>query len=151
MAPLSRNFRLTPPEPLERDIHEACAHALDALLLQPPAFWFTYPAGASTLSPQQQARHSRIGLKRGLPDIWVLHNGAVYCVELKRHKHGRLSKTRVVQTPRGAPRILLGQDDVFPALMATGTVHDIAICTSVAEMLAQLALWNIPLRQNFVT
>ena len=66
-------FKLTAPTPLERDIHQRCADALDRLLL-PPAFWFTYLAGASQLSPQQQARHSRIGLKRGLPDIWILYN-----------------------------------------------------------------------------
>jgi hypothetical protein len=107
--------------------------------------WFTYPAGASVLSPQQMARHSRIGLKRGLPDIWVLHNGT-FCIELKR-KGGRLSKTRVATTRRGSPRILDGQTEVFPRLLASGGVDDIAICTSVDEVLAQLALWQIPLRR----
>lgn len=34
-----RPFRLTMPVPLEVDIHEACAGALDKLLL-PPATWF---------------------------------------------------------------------------------------------------------------
>ena len=71
MANVAANFRLRAPEPLEVDIHEACAKALDHLLL-PPAMWFTYPAGASQLSPQQMARYSRIGLKRGLPArIWT--------------------------------------------------------------------------------
>jgi hypothetical protein len=138
-----RRFRLTAPEPIERDIHEACAQALERLLA-PPAVWFTYPAGASQLSPQQMARHSRIGLKRGLPDLWILHHG-VYCIELKR-RGGRLSKTRVVRTRRGSPRILDGQSDVFPQLLASGGVADIAICHSVDEMLAQLARWHIPLR-----
>src|SRR5215470_1604311 len=76
------SYRLTAPEPLERDIHEACAQALDRLL-SPPAEWWTYPAGAAQLSPQQQARYSRIGLKRGLPDLMVLHGG-LYGIELKR-------------------------------------------------------------------
>jgi hypothetical protein len=141
--PLPPRFRLTAPEPVERDIHEACAAALD-MLLAPPAVWFTYPAGASQLSPQQMARHSRIGLKRGLPDLWILHHG-VYCIELKR-KGGRLSKTRVARTRRGSPRILTGQADVFPQLLASGGVADIAICHSVDEVLAQLARWQIPLR-----
>lgn len=138
-----KRLRLTAPEPSERDIHEAVAQALDKLLA-PPAMWFTYPAGASTLSPQQQARHSRIGLKRGLPDIWVLHRG-VYCIELKRNR-GRLSKTRVGRTRSGAPRIYAGQEDTFPQILDTGAVEDIAICTSVEQVLAQLACWNIPLR-----
>jgi hypothetical protein len=137
-------FRLKTPDPLEADIHEACARALDRLLL-PPAMWFTYPAGAAELSPQQMAAYSRIGLKRGLPDIWVLHNGT-YCVELKR-RGGRLSKTRVARTRRGAPRILVGQVDVFPQLLASGGVADIAIVHSVDEMLAQLGRWKIPVRR----
>ncbi len=136
-------FKLTAPDPLERDIHEACADALDALLL-PPALWFTYPAGATQLSEQQQARYSRIGLKRALPDIWVLYEG-VYCIELKR-VGGRLSKTRIVRTRRGSPRILIGQEEMFPRLLASGGVTDIAICHSVDEVLRQLAVWRVPVR-----
>jgi len=103
-------FKLTASIPLERDIHQQCADALDKLLA-PPAMWFTYPAGASQLSPQQQARHSRIGLKRGLPDIWILYDG-VWLIELKR-PGGRLSKTRIVRTGRCSPRTLAGQTEVF--------------------------------------
>ena len=137
------NFKLTPPEPLERDIHEACANALDALLL-PPAMWFTYPAGAAELSPQQMARYSRVGLKRGLPDIWLLYR-RVYCVELKR-RGGNLSKTYIGRTRRGSPRVYVGQEETFPQLIATGAVEAIAVCTSVNEMLAQCCRWKIPLR-----
>ncbi|HYJ44047.1 MAG TPA: hypothetical protein VEW06_06285 [Xanthobacteraceae bacterium] len=140
---MAARFRLTAPEPAERDIHEAVAKALDLLLLA-PAFWACYPAGASVLTPQQQARHSRAGLKRGLPDIWVLH-GRLWLVELKR-RGGRLSRTRIVRTKRGAPRVLAGQEDVFPLLVATGAVGGIAICTSVMEVLEQLVQWGVPLR-----
>jgi hypothetical protein len=136
-------FRLTAPEPLEVDIHQACAQALDRLLL-PPAMWFTYPAGATQLSPEQMARYSRVGLKRGLPDIWILYGG-IYCIELKR-RGGRLSKTRVGRTRRGSPQVYEGQEDTFPRLLEAG-VEDIAIVHSVDEMLAQLARWDIPLRR----
>ena len=112
-------FRLTAPEPLEIDIHAGCADALDKLLM-PPAFWFTYPAGVQ-LSAQQAARYSRLGLKRGLPDIFVLHDGA-WGIELKR-RGGTLSKTRIVRTRRGSPRILAGQEEVFPLLLAAGVTH----------------------------
>jgi hypothetical protein len=136
-------FRLKPPpEPLEADIHEACARALDLLLL-PPAMWFCYPAGAAELSPQQMAAYSRKGLKRGLPDIFVLHQ-RMYGIELKR-PGARLSKTRVGRSQRGAPRIYAGQEDVFPKLEAAGM--QIAIVHSVDEMLAQLARWQIPMRR----
>lgn len=135
-------FRLVPPEPLERDIHERCADVLDKLLL-PPAMWFTYPAGGAQLSPAQAARYSRMGLKRGLPDIWILYEG-VWCIELKR-PGGKLSKTRTVYTRRGSPRILDGQTDTFPRLIAAG-VRRIAVCHSVEGMLTAVDRWGIPLR-----
>jgi hypothetical protein len=138
-------FKLTPELIAERDIHEACASALDRLLL-PPAIWFCYPAGATQLSPAQMARYSRMGLKRGMPDLWFLHRG-VYCIELKRHG-GRLSTTRIARTRRGSPRILVGQEEVFPALVASGGVQDIAIAHSVDEMLDHLTRWQIPLRRH---
>jgi hypothetical protein len=138
-------FRLSAPEPLERDIHEQCAAALDAMLL-PPSFWFSYPAGASILSPQQAARHIRIGLKRGLPDLWVLYRG-VWLIELKR-RGGRLSETRTVRTKTGAPRILAGQTEIFPKLCETGAVRGIAVCHSVDEVLDQIEQWEIPCRRR---
>jgi hypothetical protein len=137
-------FRLTAPEPLERDVHKDCARALDALLL-PPAMWHSYPAGASILSPQQAARHIEIGLKRGMPDLWIFYHG-VYCIELKRHG-GKLSKTRTVRTRRGSPRLLEGQEEGFVRLLATGAVRDIAVCTTVTDVLAQLDRWQIPHRR----
>jgi|SRR5580693_133158 hypothetical protein len=140
MAP----FRLTAPEPAELDIHEACAQALDRLLL-PPAFWFTYPAGHIKLSGAEVARLARIGLKRALPDIWILYQ-RVYCVELKRHG-GDLSKTRIGRTRSGAPRVFVGQEETFPLLIGTGAVAAIAVCTTVEQMLGQVAVWNIPLRR----
>jgi hypothetical protein len=142
---LATAFRLVPEIAAERDIHESCAAALDRLLL-PPAMWFCYPAGATQLSAAQMSRYSRMGLKRGMPDLWFLFNG-VYAVELKRHG-GRLSKTRIGRTARGSPRILLGQEEVFPALVASGGVKDITIAHSVDEMLEALERWKIPLRSH---
>ena len=136
-------FKLTAPQLSERDVHEQCARVLDKRLL-PPAVWFSYPAGASQLSPQQAARHIRIGLKRGLPDIWILHKG-VYCIELKA-KGNYLSRTTVVRSRRGILRILEGQTDVFPKLLATGAVKAISICHSVDDVIERLDRWGIPHR-----
>jgi hypothetical protein len=140
-----RPFRLTAPEPYEQDIHEAAAKALDALLL-PPAIWFAMPVGHVKLSAAETARLSRIGLKRGLPDLWILYHG-VFCFELKK-RGGRLSKTRVARTRRGAPRVLVGQEEVFPQLIASGGVASIAVAHSVDEMLAQIRRWGLPLRDH---
>ena len=138
-------FRLTPEIVPERDLQERCAAVLDKLLL-PPAFWFSAAIGATKLSAQQAEALSRAGVKRGLPDLWVLHMG-VFCVELKA-RGGRMSRTRIVRTTRGAPRILVGQEEVFPALVASGGVKDIAIAHSVEEMLGHLERWGIPLRSH---
>jgi hypothetical protein len=140
----AERFQLTAPVPSERDVHERCAEVLDKLLL-PPAMWFTYPAGAAELSPQQAARHTAVGLKRGLPDIWILFQG-LYCIELKK-PGAYLSKTRVVRTRRGSPRILDGQEDVFPRLIATGAVKAISICHTVDDVLDRLDRWGIPRRR----
>jgi hypothetical protein len=136
-------YKLVSREPLEYEVHEACARALDHLLL-PPALWCCYPAGAAQLSPQQQARYSRVGLKRGIPDLLVFYH-TVWGIELKR-RGGKLSVTRTVHTRRGSPRILVGQDEMFPALLASGAFGAIAIAHSVEEMLDQLTRWGIPLR-----
>jgi hypothetical protein len=138
----ARPFRLTAPEPLEFDIHEACADALDKLLA-PPAVWACYPAGATQLSPQQQARYSKLGLKRGWPDLLILHGG-LYGIELKR-RGGRLSKTTITHTRRGSPRVLVGQEEMFPRLVAAG-MKGIAVAHSVDEMLAHLQRWRVPVR-----
>lgn len=139
----ARNFRLTPPPVYELELHETLAKVLDVVLL-PPAVWATYPAGATQLSPQQHARYSRVGLKRGWPDIIVIH-GRVFGLELKRYGAG-LSRTRIGRTRRGSPRIYEGQADVFRRLEAAGMT--IGVARSVDEALALLRGWGVPLRAS---
>jgi hypothetical protein len=146
VAMSARQFKLTAPVPLERDIHEQCAKVLDAVIL-PPAMWTPYPAGVVQLSPAQQAAFSRFGLKRGMPDLWFMHEH-LYMIELKR-RGGSLTKTRITYTKRGAPRELLGQDRVFPALLRTGAVKEIAVCFTIDEVLKQLDRWEIPRRRTY--
>lgn len=138
-------FRLTAPEPLEQDIHVACADALDALLLR-PAEWSCYPAGHLKLSKAEVARLSRLGLKRGYPDLMVFFGGGVYGLEIKR-RGGTLSRTYIARSARGAPVERIGQRDMFPRLIASGW-RDIAIVHSVDEMLDALEGWGVPLRPH---
>lgn len=142
--PKPRKFRLEPLPLYERDIHEDVAKLLDVILLG-PAMWATYPAGAAQLSPQQQARYSRIGLKRGFPDIFIFYQG-LYGIELKR-QDGQLSRTRIGRTKRGAARILEGQVDVFPKLLASGAFKAIEVARSVDDVVRWLDVWNIPHRE----
>jgi hypothetical protein len=135
------HLRLTTPVVSEDALHVSVAEALD-LLLAPPAEWTTFPAGNVPLPPQSAAKLFRMGLKRGWPDILVLHE-VMFGIELKR-VGGVLSKTRLERTRRGALRIVEGQADVFPRLQRAGMI--IAICRSVDEVLWTLDGWGVPLR-----
>lgn len=138
---MTRPFRLTAPVPLENDIHAAIADALDLLLL-PPTQWSTFPAGHCELTGRAAAKLARLGLKRSWPDILVIHD-RVFGIEIKR-PGGRLSITRQVRTRRGSLRIVQGQREHFPRLVAAGM--QIAICASVDDAITALAGWGVPLR-----
>jgi hypothetical protein len=138
----ARRFRLTAPIVPEQELHETVA-TLCQKLIAPPAEWAFYPAGAIPLTAAQVAKLARMGLKRGWPDFLILYD-ALYGLELKR-LGGKVSRTRLVRTRRGSPRILDGQADVFPRLIAAG-MRDIAICHSTGEVVAALERWRIPLR-----
>jgi hypothetical protein len=134
-------FRLVAPVVPEQDLHESVADALDKLLM-PPAQWTCFPAGSVPLPPQFAAKLARMGLKRGWPDVLVLHRRLIG-IELKR-RGGRLSRTRIVRTRRGGLRELVGQEDVFPLLEAAGMT--IGVCDSLTAVLAFLAAAGVPLR-----
>ncbi len=138
---MTRPFRLTAPIAPETELQEAVADALDLLLMR-PATWCAYPAGHIQLSGQAATKLARMGLKRGWPDVLVLH-GVLHGIELKR-RGGTLSRTRTVRTRRGSLRIVEGQRDVFPRLEAAGM--RLAVCDSVDAVLGALAAWGVPLR-----
>lgn len=142
-----RPFRLTPPEPSERQLHEAVAQALRLLIL-PPVMWTCFPAGHVPLPPAsaaalQRAGLQRAGLQRGWPDLLFIHAGQAFGIELKPAA-GKLSRTRTVRTRRGSLRVVEGQTDVFPRLEAAGMT--LAVCRSVDAVLAQCRAWGLPLR-----
>jgi hypothetical protein len=144
-APVAKRppFKLTYPDPAEDRVHEAVAIALDTLLL-PPAIWTTFPAGHGLLSAQAAARLHRLGMKRGWPDIIVIHNGRLHGLELKT-RTGRLSKTREVRTRWGGTRTVIGQVEMHELLLRAGAL--VAVARSVDEVLEQLAAWGVPTRQ----
>jgi len=111
-------------------------------LLAPPAVWAPYPAGVTTLSPQQFAQYSRVGIKRGFPDLMIFYR-QVWGIELKTRR-GRLSKTKVTHTARGGPRELIGQEDMFPKLLDTGAWGAIEVARSVDDVCKLLDQWKIP-------
>jgi len=141
-----RPFRLLAPVVAEDALHATVAAAL-RVLVQLPACWTTFPAGSVPLPPQFAAKLARLGLQRGWPDVLVAHAGRIYGLELKR-VGGKLSKTRTVRTRSGAPRVLEGQEDVFPRLRTAGM--EIAVCTSLDDVLAALRGWGVPMVRSRV-
>jgi hypothetical protein len=138
----AKPFRLRNRQPLEAIMHQQLVNVLNRHLL-PPAEWACYPAGAAHLSPQQQAKYSRMGLKRGWPDIQIIHGGRIYGLELKR-PGGQLSKSYIGRTKLGTARYYIGQEEMFPRLIEAGMV--IAVVRSLNEALLQIAEWGIPFR-----
>jgi hypothetical protein len=141
--PPRRRLKLSNEQP-EDDLHAAAANSL-AWHAQSPVEWTTFPAGHVPLPPRFAAKLARLGLKRGWPDILLLHDRQLYGIELKP-LGGRLSRTRIVRTQRGGWRELTGQEDMFPRLEVAGM--RIAVCRSVPEMLAVLRAWGVPLRRS---
>ena len=139
---MPERFKLSAPEAVETEIHEACAKFLAACLL-PPARWNCFPLGHVSLSPAQLARLQRAGLQAGWPDFLVVFGGLIFGVEIKR-KGGVLSKTRTYRTKRGQLRVALGQEETFPQLERAGM--KIAVVRSVDDLMAQLTRWGIPYR-----
>jgi hypothetical protein len=136
---VSRPFRLN-GDPDEDALHCAVANLLDVMLL-PPARWTTFPAGNVKLPPAAAAKLYRMGLKRGWPDILVVHTERIFGIELKTPT-GTLSYSRIVRSRRGGPRFIEGQRDVFPLLREAGM--RIAVCRSPDQVLSALCAWGIP-------
>lgn len=131
----------------EDDLHAAVARALRMLLL-PPAVWTTLHVGGYALTGMSAARQVRLGVAQGWPDVLLVYQGQSYGIELKT-KRGRLSRNRLVRTPRGGARIVVGQEERHAELAAAGM--RLAVCRSVEEVLATLHGWGLPLRRWRVT
>lgn len=111
-----------------------------ALELAPPAvFWATINQ-RGTRRPWEQRLLRALGLRAGVPDLWVLADGLLLGVELKAPapllKSGRPS--------RAQPRLGEGQKEFLPQLEAAGA--KIEICRSLEEVRSALMRWSVPLR-----
>jgi hypothetical protein len=104
-------------------LHKAVAAYLHAVLPL-RSFWTTFPAGGggairgATLKAQ--------GLRPGVPDVCIIHDGRAYWLELKAPK-GKTSPQ---------------QDTTIALLEHAGSPT--AICRSIDDVRDALALWQIP-------
>lgn len=113
----------------EQKLHIAVAEYLKLVLL-PQTFWTSidHAGGGFTVGRYRKAR----GVKKGLPDIYILNNGWSYHIELKT-EGGKLE-----------PEQLACHQWI---VMAGGKI---AICRSVNDVANTLADWGIRTRDASV-
>jgi len=72
-----------------------------------------------------------------------VYDGRIHGLELKR-AGATLSRTRIVRSRKGNLRVVEGQRDVHPRLLASGM--KLAVCDSLEDVLGAVAAWGIPTR-----
>jgi hypothetical protein len=106
----------------EADLHRQVCDYLGLALL-PPAWFTTFPADGAT-------RRGRIGLKRGVPDILIVHEGRAYWIELKAAR-GKISHD---------------QSSAMQAIESAGS--RLYVCRSLDDVIIGLRCWAIPIREG---
>lgn len=110
----------------EAKLHAIVAEWLDLALVDPEAWWSSFPAGGGGLIRGAQLK-SR-GLKPGVPDILIVYRSNVYFIELKT-KTGKLSQAQI---------------DCHDDLTAAGA--RIATCRCLPDVAMAFRRWSIPYR-----
>lgn len=111
----------------EQQLHFAVADYLN-LTLPPDAWWTSVGHGGFALDARTGARMKRAGVKAGVPDILVIHNGRPLFIELK--------------SPTG--RISPEQRAVSEQLEKCGARW--AVCRSIENVAWALSVWGVPMR-----
>ena len=112
---------------MEDELHQSVADALRYLLPQ-DAVWTTWEA-RNAASAIEGARRKKLGLLPGWPDLGIAWRSRWVLLELKRERHGALSKA---------------QRELHPRLEEAG--FPVTVCTSVDDVLETVARAGIPLR-----
>lgn len=116
------------PKISELSLHTSVAHMLDWLLM-PPAVYTTFPAGWGKMSPAMAGMLHRCGLKRGMPDIMIFHDGRCLGIELKTPGRAQSSAQR----------------DMAAKLQGAGVT--VYVCRSQEEVTRLLMVCRIPTRK----
>ncbi len=110
----------------EAALHRSVARYLD-VALPPDAFWWHTPNGGKR-GKIEAAQFKAMGVKAGIPDLFILHQGKLHAIELKAEKG----------TVRASQK-----DAAYKLMLAGCTTH---VCRSVAAVEEALRLNGVPLR-----
>ena len=125
MTPLQKYTSATRRE--EEHLQNAVVQYFAVALPKECLFWHTPNSGK--LSPNKATRLKKMGVKAGIPDLFLLYDGQLLGIELKI-KGGRLSDA---------------QKDLHPLLEAQGCL--VGVCRSIWDVEAFLAP-RMPLKGN---
>lgn len=110
----------------EQDLHRTVARFLSVALPTDAVFWHTPNGGGR--SKAEAGIFKALGVKAGMPDLFILHGGHLHGIELKSE----------------SGRITVHQGDTIHRLSLAGcTTH---VCRSVEAVEQALRLVGIPLR-----
>lgn len=115
------------PRISELDLHRSVADFLSWTVL-PPAVWTTFPAGWTAMKKGAAGRLKGCGLKAGMPDLFVFHNGGTIGIELK---------TQTEPSP--------AQREIFKQLRAAGV--SVFVARSIDDVTQILRAHSIPMRK----
>jgi hypothetical protein len=108
-------------------LHRTVAEFLDWMLL-PPTVWTTFPAGWGKLGKATAGSLRGAGLKVGMPDCLIFHQGRAVGIELKTDK-GKLT---------------IQQETMHERLTKAGV--PVYVCRSMDQVFESLQLEMIPMR-----
>lgn len=118
---------------MRRDYREAPLHIAIfeylGLVLIPPTFAFHIPNGGYRLK-REAAELKRMGVRAGMPDCNIIHDGRLYCAEIKF----------------GNARLNADQEVMIPRLYEAGCPYP-PIWRSIEDARATLRAWKIPTRE----
>lgn len=112
--------------PTEEQEQIALFQWMDICLTPEAIYWHT-PNGGNR-SAREAARFKAAGVVPGIPDIFILHRGQLYAIELKRLKGGRTSKVQFQIITRlkmagAVVRVCHGRDDAIQTITQWGLVR----------------------------
>ena len=120
-----RPKRHGPPPGSEEELHRAVAQYLERSTYPHECLWWHTPNGGGR-GPAEGGILKAMGVKAGIPDLFILRNGLLFGIELK-------SEDGNVSPSQGAMIMALDHHNV-----------PVVVCRSIDEVEAALRQWSIP-------
>lgn len=110
----------------EESIHRAVVTHLE-MRVRPSVVWWHVPNGGKR-TPGEAGKMRALGQRAGMPDLMLLDDGQLYCLELKPDRGGRLSPAQTerldeLSSAGARTYVAIGLDDALDALTRWGLLR----------------------------